>query len=237
MSWINKALSNILWYMLSLLTGGYNKTDERNAEKQLPLETKIGKFFSTFAWGLEAVRDNADLIRLWSDLDNAKGKVLDRKGANFGVARGGASDEFYRLMIRTKLLAQISGGDIETIIAAVAGLYEIDPVNVELYEVFPAKVQIALMESDLPPNLDELRDLIGILTKRLLGQGVGLDMLYIREDRIDTSLYIGGRVVAEFERIRLGNYIEEPVDLIGTLYIGGRVVSELERIRLARPTI
>lgn len=55
-------------------------------------------------------------MRVWDDLDNAKGAVLDRYGANFGVDRGGATDTVYRLLIKVKMIALMSGGDIDTII-------------------------------------------------------------------------------------------------------------------------
>lgn len=123
--------------MLDMLTGAYNRDDVRNAYSSLPLETNIGRLFNTLAWGLELVHDQSDKILLWDDLDNAQGAVLDRYGENFGVARDGAPDAFYRLLIKVKMISLLSGGDIETVINAAATLFDIEPEQVDLDEVFP----------------------------------------------------------------------------------------------------
>lgn len=223
---------NILAKMLGLLTSAYNKTDERNAIKGLPMETNIGRLFSVVSWGFGLIDANAERVRLWANIDNAAGATLDRHGANFGVARGGSNDVFYRLLIKVKILAQLSGGDIETILSAISSLYGIDPARVELYEIFPAKIQVAISEGDLPADYYEIKDLVGALTKRLLVAGVGMDMLYLDEDRAGTELFIGGRPVSEYTRIRLDNHLEEAPELSGQLVISGRAVSEFTRIRL-----
>ena len=97
--------------MLEYRTGAYARQDMRNDRHSLPLETNIGRLFGTLAWGLEIIHENADRLKLWDDIDNAVGDVLDRYGANFGVARGGADDTFYRLLIKVKMIAVLSGGD------------------------------------------------------------------------------------------------------------------------------
>ena len=119
--------------MLDMLTGAYNRDDVRNAYSSLPLETNIGRLFNTLAWGLELVHDQSDKILLWDDLDNAQGAVLDRYGENFGVARDGAPDAFYRLLIKVKMISLLSGGDIETVINAAATLFDIEPEQVDLF--------------------------------------------------------------------------------------------------------
>ena len=85
--------------MLYALTSAYTRKDYDNRRRSLPVGTNIGKLFSVFAWGLDSVHEQADLIKLWDDLDYARGSVLDRYGANFGVKRFGATDAFYRLTI------------------------------------------------------------------------------------------------------------------------------------------
>ena len=223
---------NILARMLELLTSAYRKSDEYNVANGLPVESNIGRLFAVLGWGLGLIEENAERVRLWANIDQARGAVLDRYGDNFGVARGGANDVFYRLMIKIKILAQISGGDMETVLAVVAGLYEIDPAYVKIYEVFPAKLQITIFEEDLPSGYDGVRDLVGMLTKRLLAAGVGLDMIYKMEDTWVAQLYIGGKPVSEFTRIRLAPHQSLTPDMVGTLFPGGRTVSEFSRVRL-----
>ena len=115
--------------MLEYLTGAYAREDIYNTKHSLPLETNIGRLFGTFGWGLELIHEHADRIQLWDDIDNARGAVLDRYGLNFGVERGGANDVFYRLLIKVKMIALLSGGDIDTIINAAASLFNVAALN------------------------------------------------------------------------------------------------------------
>ena len=118
----NKFLSKMLY----ALTSAYSRKDYDNVQLGLPLETNIGKLFSILAWGLETVEEQAELVRLWDDLDYACGSVLDRYGANFGVKRVSSDDRFYRLAIKVKIMAQLSGGDTDTVIRAAAMLLDVD---------------------------------------------------------------------------------------------------------------
>ena len=111
--------------MLDMLTDPYTHRDLQNVRKNRKLETNIGKLFSLLADGFEVIHKNAELVRLWDDLENAEGAVLDRYGANFGVQRGAASDALYRILIRVKMLAQLSGGDVARALVELAeGAYQ-----------------------------------------------------------------------------------------------------------------
>lgn len=176
--------------MLDLLTGAYNRADVRNAHNSLPLETNIGRLFDTLSWGLELVHEQTDKILLWDDLDNAQGSVLDRYGENFGVAREGASDKFYRLLIKVKMISLLSGGDIETVINAAATLFDIQPGQVDLDEVFPAKVWIYIDEDILTAAQLDTAELIASVMKRIVAAGVGM-RLFLRSRRSYTqTVYI-----------------------------------------------
>lgn len=176
--------------MLYALTSAYSHKDRNNLRLGLPIETNIGKLFSIFAWGLDTVQEQADLIRLWDDIDYACGSVLDRYGANFGVSRLGADDRFYRLVIKIKLLAQLSGGDIDTVLNAAASLLEVPVEKLILKEVFPAKISLDVNEDDLSPEtLDTIESIVGMI-KRILAAGIGIiaTLLKYREFRNDAII-------------------------------------------------
>ena len=105
--------------------------------------------------------------------------VLDRYGANFGVARISPDDRFYRMAIKVKLMAQLSGGDINTVIEAASALLEVDVSEVMLDEVYPAKIELFVDQKLLSPERIEMLDLIAEAIKRILAAGVGL-RLYLR---------------------------------------------------------
>lgn len=172
-------MMNFLSKMLYALTSAYTRKDYDNFRQALPLETNIGKLFSVLAWGLDSVQEQADLIKLWDDLDYACGKVLDRYGANFGVKRVSADDRFYRLAIKVKMMALLSGGDTDTVIRAAGTLLDVDLSDVEFEDVFPAKISLYVDEALLSKDRLELIEEIAYAIKRILAAGVGM-RLYLR---------------------------------------------------------
>ena len=166
-------MSDHISEMLYALTSAYSRKDYDNQRQQHLLETSIGKLFSIFAWGLDTVEEQAGLIRLWDNIDYARGKVLDRYGANFGVKRFGTTDSLYRLAIKIKVLSQLSGGDIDTVIRATASLIGVTDADVLLEEDYPAKIVLYVNIALVPQErLDLLNDIIAAL-KRIIAVGVG----------------------------------------------------------------
>ena len=163
--------------MLDQLTSAYTRQDIRNDQKGLPLETNIGRLFQTLAWGLEFAHEHANRMREWDDLDNAKGAVLDRYGANFGVERGGATDTVYRLLIKVKIIALMSGGDIDTIIWAAASLFDVEPSDIEILEKFPCKIRICVDEALLSSERLASIEIIAELMKRIAAAGIEVHIL------------------------------------------------------------
>lgn len=175
-------MRNYLSEMLYALTSAYSRKDYDNRQQELPLETNIGKLFSILAWGLDSVEEQAELIRLWDDIDNARGAVLDRYGANFGVKRVSSDDRFYRLAIKVKFIAQLSGGDTDTVIRATGDLLEVDLSEVDFEDVFPAKIALYVDQNLIAKDRLELIEPIAQAIKRILAAGVGM-RLYMRTYR------------------------------------------------------
>ncbi len=165
--------------MLYALTSAYSRKDYDNHKQGLPLETNIGKLFSLFAWGLDIVDENADLVKQWDDLEQAKGAVLDRYGANWGVQRFSENDALYRLAIRVKILSQLSGGDTDTVIKAAAELLGVEYADIGFKDVFPAKIALYVDWLLLTQERQELIEPIAWSIKRILAAGVGM-RLYVR---------------------------------------------------------
>ena len=180
-------MNRYLKKMLYALTSAYSRKDYDNLQSGKPVETNIGKLFSIFAWGLDMVQEQADLIKLWDDLDYAEGKVLDRYGANFGVKRGGASDPLYRLFIKVKMIAQLSSGDEDTIIKAAAEFLGVEYTELESEDVYPAKKWIYVDLKRIPEERLELIEQIAHAIKRTIAAGVGF-RLYLRTYRSYTML-------------------------------------------------
>lgn len=168
--------------MLYALTSAYSRKDYDNRQRDAPLETNIGKLFSLFAWGLDSVQEQAELVLLWDNIDNACGSVLDRYGANFGVKRISSDDRFYRIAIKVKVMSQLSGGDIDTVLTAAAALLDVENRDVFLEEIFPAKIALYVDQTLIARELLDLIEEIAWAIKRILATGVGM-RLYLRTYR------------------------------------------------------
>lgn len=62
--------------MLDILTDPYTHRDLQNVRKNRKLETNIGKLFSLLADGFEVIHKNAELVRLWDDLEMLRAQSL-----------------------------------------------------------------------------------------------------------------------------------------------------------------
>lgn len=93
-------------FMLSKLTDRYNKSTASN----------IGKLFRIVSDELEDIKVTINMIERYRDIDGANGFTLDRIGRNVLQSREQMNDEDYRQMIKTKIRANLSPGDIETIV-------------------------------------------------------------------------------------------------------------------------
>ena len=201
-------MKNHLSEMLYALTSAYSRKDYDNQRRGIPPETKIGKLFAIFAWGLDMVQGQAEKIKLWDNLDNAKGSVLDRYGANFGVKRNGTTDDFYRLEIRVKVMSQLSGGDDDTLINAAAELLDVEPTDIELEDDFPAKKKMMVNALVIPPERQRLIDQIAADLKRLLAAGVGFGMYLV---------FVFHHIIEVSYELEAWNYSMPPCN---TLYCG-----------------
>ncbi len=187
--------------MLDMLTSAYARSDIRNAKRGLPPETNIGRLFYLIAEGSEIIFENAQRVKEWDDLDNAQGAILDRYGANFGVARGSASDALYRIFIRVKMIAQLSGGDNDAIINAAAELLGVDYSDILVEDIYPAKIALYVDQTLLSEERLELIEQIAHAIKRALIAGVGIH-LYLRTYRTyryDLPVYHGGAIMTRFQ--------------------------------------
>ena len=90
--------------MKDRLTDNYDKSSNSVISKLLQL---IGE---------DANRNERsyELMMALNDIDRAIGGMLDVKGINVGLARGGRSDDDYRRLIKVKTIANLSNGDIPT---------------------------------------------------------------------------------------------------------------------------
>lgn len=91
--------------LLADLPDHYEKNVNGNVAKVLTLPSRL----------VDDGDSTLRTIREWRDIDAAQGTTLDKIGREVGQARVGLSDEDYRKWLKVKVLANMSGGEIETI--------------------------------------------------------------------------------------------------------------------------
>ncbi len=72
-------------------------------------------YYVLYGYGFDEMEKALEGVEDSRDLKKASGKSLDLLGANVGQLRQGEDDERYRLLIQTKIIANLSMGDIPTI--------------------------------------------------------------------------------------------------------------------------
>lgn len=191
--------------MLEMLTSAYTREDLIHIPRGQPPKTNIGRLHSVIGWGFDIVKENAERVKLWDDLDQAKGKVLDRYGSNYGVMRGTASDSIYRIMIKVKIISMLSAGNLDTIINAAAVLFNVAPEDVDIDEVFPAKIYLYIDEDKLDAEHKAVADSIAALMHRIKAAGVGMRIFYRTYHSTSAPIYVG-RVFCKYVKMTVQPY-------------------------------
>ena len=107
------------------LPDAYNKADSSNNSKILAIEK------SSFDKLREAIADIDECL----DLDKAYGKTLDLYGEMVGQERGKATDDQYRVLIRSRIIRNFANGDYNTVVNLMAMVFECEPSEIILSEL------------------------------------------------------------------------------------------------------
>lgn len=145
--------------LIEMLTDNYNKHPDSNISKLLAIvEAEHDELIET----LQAVE-------AWQDLDKAFGRALDRIGFDVQQFRGMATDEVYRVLIKSRIARNNSDGSINTIIRVLSLAFDIDPSEFGIAETYndpfdPEPAALSVIKAPLG----------GLLRTGLTGQQLGL---------------------------------------------------------------
>lgn len=137
--------------------------------------------------GFKTIKDSRDI-------DKATGETLDKLGSNVGQIRLGEDDELYRLLIKTRIIANLSIGDIPTINYVMSallkdvflGLQEVWNYKDYLHEPAAIKLKLGVLTSGIPY----------VIIDRIKAAGVRvLIELNYRHDLKIGSACIGGEII------------------------------------------
>lgn len=116
--------------MLSRFADVFNKNPNSN----------IGKLIGILYGQMDELNTSLETVREWRDIDKAQGTTLDHIGQNVIQPRGAATDEVYRVLLKSKIARNLSKTDINTIIRVLALALNCDYADIRIQEKFNATI-------------------------------------------------------------------------------------------------
>src|ERR1044072_5972294 len=108
--------------MLRRFTDAYNKDPESN----------LGKLISIMHSQMAVLDNTLQEIDKRRDINYASGETLDRIGTNVVQDRGAATDEIYRVLIKSKIARNFSTSDTNTIIQVLSLALDAEPNEIKI---------------------------------------------------------------------------------------------------------
>lgn len=96
--------------------------------------SNIAKLMHIFSDQLLQLQETTERVGDWRDIDQAQGKTLDDIGSNINQPRGKATDEVYRILLKSKIARNLSDGSINTIINVIAVALSVPPAQIRIVE-------------------------------------------------------------------------------------------------------
>ncbi|MEK3824421.1 hypothetical protein [Paenibacillus sp. FSL K6-1558] len=149
--------------------------------------SNIGKLLRIISESISEVKEGFEKIERWRDIDEAKGTTLDQIGANVGQKRGAASDDVYRILIKSKIARNLSKGDVNTIIRVIALAVGADYSDIKITAKFndplepePAAISLMRLPLDkLAASGIELNQFVQIIQKTV-GAGISVQSVELQ---------------------------------------------------------
>lgn len=150
---------------INALPDAYHKDRESNNYKLLLMEAGLSEDFRA---DIQAVNDTLDIYK-------ATGKTLDLYGETYDQARGGLTDEQYRIVILQRIARNMVKGDYNSIVNALAVAFGTTPDNVAFAETEnPAEIRIESMPYAVLLNAGITTDQLKQIILAILPVGVNL---------------------------------------------------------------
>lgn len=132
------------------------------------------------AWAVSIQYVEDMLYQLFSQrgVDTAVGRQLDVLGAIVGETRNNATDEGFRIRIKTRIIRNVSSGTVDSILLAFDLLFT-DTYSFVLTESFPGEVMFEVANTSIYGNVSDSQaaDYLSVL-KDLVPAGVGVNFVY-----------------------------------------------------------
>jgi hypothetical protein len=120
---------------------------------------------------------STDIDKVYSalDIDTATGKTLDLYGEIVNQPRGLATDVQYRLMIKSKIMQNLSGGDFKSVLNAIYFTFSCDPSDISIIETSPCTVKVEKLPFSVLSEAGINSTQTMAIIKRLMPAGVKIE--------------------------------------------------------------
>ncbi len=147
-------------------------------------DSNLGKLMTIFSEQLQQLDETNVTVKRWRSIDNAEGQGLDLIGETINQERGTATDEVYRLLLKSKLARSLSDGGINTLIRVLSIALDAHPSEIKITEKWndelePEPAAISLIEIPLF-RLNEIGiapDQFARIVQRTVAAGVKVNVI------------------------------------------------------------
>lgn len=158
--------------LVSLFTDHFRKDEESNTYKLMQL----------FSDELQLLEETNNRIIEWRNIDKAEGKQLDLIGQNVVQSRGTATDEVYRIVLKTKVAQNLADGTLNGLIRAIAYVLQVDKKEIQVREMWsilnmPAALAIEAIPIDKITAANLTNDEFEKILQSLVAGGIKLMLM------------------------------------------------------------
>lgn len=177
------------------------------------------KVMSVLADEFSLIEQTLATIIAYRDIDKARGMTLDLIGQNINQKRGKATDEVYRILLKSKIARNLSDGTVNTIIDVISLSLSTKPSDVKIlesWEVNPsAKPSIELMKLPITKLLEsgiDQENFVAIIQKTVAG-GV-----QVKQVELEGTFELGDDYTDDLERGMTNTMEDDYGGILGEIY-------------------
>ena len=185
---------------------------------------KLTKFFTD---DLDTIKSGLKTIDKYRNVNYAEGNALDNLGVKYGVQRGQASDDYYRMMIRAKIVNRRGNTTVNGILFAMKTALNIDikGVKIDYVELDGVRDPLAIRIANMPLVLAQTefeQKLVLDQIQSTLAVGIRLREIEFETSTFSSEVYLGTASIVNTTVKSLVNYDQLDLRPIvrDNLYVG-----------------
>lgn len=148
--------------------------------------SNVGKLMLILSGELDELNETLAKVEAWRDIDQAQGATLDLIGQGVGQARGQATDEIMRILIRARVARSLSNGTFDGVLNALSVSLNTDPENFQIIPLYnnptepePAAVSVTGLPLDVLNAAGLSVKQFGRIAQTVVGAGIRVSIVRV----------------------------------------------------------